>query len=249
MIQAERLTIDSEGSDVAIRQIAILLHALPERTHRVLLGQLDGDEKSTIAEELNLLGDVDPLEQHRVLKRMHEALQSETSSAEHVESEIQDEIQIGKARVSKKRAGAVYPAAENAGAKDDGVKTTTVADQASPTHSGAQSLAPEPQPAAHFGTQTDVVTGQAAVSPTPEMLQSMFAQFHQTQAAGVLPRFADKFGSDSHSSGFSSQTDGEPRLLRFDQESGPKLVCRGCARRSVGVVRCGGTGASRRSVS
>jgi flagellar motor switch protein FliG len=95
----------------SLRRIAILLHTLPERTHRALLGQLDSADKQRVYVELESIGEIDVMEQHRVLVGMRDALQAERRNAESVESEIQDEIQIGRARVSKKRSHAVYPAA------------------------------------------------------------------------------------------------------------------------------------------
>lgn len=192
MIQMERSVGEFHDVGNSIRQIAILLHSLPKRTHRVLLGQLDADEKQRIAGELALLGEVDALEQHRVLKRMHGELHAETSSVEKVESEIQDEIQIGRARVSKKRSGAVYSASETAAdafsEHRDGREHHT--GDANQNRANAAPLTGTAAPALASlacQTQADVVTGQAAIHPTTEMLQSMFAQFHQTQAAGVLP--------------------------------------------------------------
>src|SRR6056297_3319730 len=90
----------------AARHVAILLECLPERTHKVLLGQLGDQEKRCVSEEWTALHDVDAMERHRVLKRMYEQLHAETQSVERVESEIQDEIQIGRARVAKKPSAA-----------------------------------------------------------------------------------------------------------------------------------------------
>lgn len=187
MIQIEKHSADSSQNDASIRQIALLLHTLPQRTHRVLLGQLGDDHKQSIAKELLALGEVDALEQYRVLKRMHDELQFETTSARKVESEIQDEIQIGRARVSKKPSKPIHRAdettsettSETGGTHTDSVPPNTTKQQNDPRKLEDR-----------FQTQTDVVTGQAAMPPTPEVLQSMFAQFHQTQAAGVLPAAA-----------------------------------------------------------
>ncbi|MEL6111111.1 MAG: FliG C-terminal domain-containing protein [Planctomycetota bacterium] len=86
----------------SIRNIAILLQALPEHTHRALLGQLSSDEKHRVLGEMACMKDVDASEQYEVLSVMHEQLQAETVVADRVESEIRDEIVIGRARLSKK---------------------------------------------------------------------------------------------------------------------------------------------------
>ena len=86
----------------SIRSIAILLNALPERTHRTLLGQLSADDKHRVLGEMACMGQVDASEQHDVLSVMRDQLQAETVVVEKVESEIRDEIVIGRARLSKK---------------------------------------------------------------------------------------------------------------------------------------------------
>lgn len=88
--------------DRSIRNIAILLQALPEHTHRTLLGQLSSDEKHRVLGEMACMNDVDASEQYEVLSVMHEQLQAETVVVDRVESEIRDEIVIGRARLSKK---------------------------------------------------------------------------------------------------------------------------------------------------
>ncbi|MEO1525646.1 MAG: FliG C-terminal domain-containing protein [Planctomycetota bacterium] len=98
-VDTKTQSIDSEDS---IRNIAILLSALPERTHRTLLGQLSSEDKHRILDELDCLDGVDSAEQHQVLSVMREQLQAETQVVEKVESEIRDEIVIGRARLSKK---------------------------------------------------------------------------------------------------------------------------------------------------
>lgn len=90
--------------DQSLRSIAILLHTLPSRTHRALIGQLDVEAKRKVARELELIGEVDVFEQHRVLSMMLDQLHAETDRVKKVESEIQDEIFIGRARVAKKTA-------------------------------------------------------------------------------------------------------------------------------------------------
>ncbi|MCS7465844.1 hypothetical protein NZK35_04035 [Stieleria sp. ICT_E10.1] len=175
----------------SIRQIAILLHTLPRRTHRVLLGQLGNDDKQRIAEEMSAMGEIDAMEQVHVMKRMRDELQTETSRVEKVESEIQDEIQIGRARVSPKRSKSIYRG------------TDAVADTAAdfPCESGhgqrsaVESVAVEVPPAEHtepakateHPEQSHADATTAAMPPNRESVESMFAQFHQTQAAGVLP--------------------------------------------------------------
>lgn len=96
-----------ETSNQAVRNIAILLHTLPPRTHRALIGQLDLNAKQEVATELESLGEVDVMEQHRVLSSMLDQLRAETDRLKKVESEIQDEIFIGRARVSKKPSSAM----------------------------------------------------------------------------------------------------------------------------------------------
>lgn len=87
-----------------VHQIALLLHSLPERTHRALVGQLAEKERRAVAEELQAIQEVDALEQYRVLKKMREELLAETATVDRVESEIHDEIQIGRARVTSQRS-------------------------------------------------------------------------------------------------------------------------------------------------
>ncbi|KAA5543218.1 hypothetical protein FYK55_13155 [Roseiconus nitratireducens] len=103
MLQLERDPV-SRDHDIPVRQIAILLLALPKRTHRALLGQLSPLDKQRVVEKIDALGEVDPMEQYRVLSVMREQLHRETKSVESVESEIQDEILIGRARLAKKRS-------------------------------------------------------------------------------------------------------------------------------------------------
>ena len=198
MIQLERKFAEIDADKAAIRQIAILLHTLPERTHRVLLGQLDGDEKQYIADELLSLGEVDAMEQYRVLNLLRDRLQAETQSVEKVESEIQDEIQIGRARVSKKRSNSIYraseSASENAGEPAILSQSTLENPVSTATIQSSESTVPATAECTSQ-TQSDVVTGQAGMTPTPEVLQLMFTQFHQTQAAGVLPVAAMQRGS------------------------------------------------------
>ena len=170
----EKSLLDDRPS-IAPRQIAILLASLPERTHRVLLGQLATQEKQAVIDELLALGEVDALERYRVLKLMFEQLQAETQSVEKVESEIQDEIQIGRARVSKKRAPTIYRHCETAAEPPaaNAADNTPQPSQKSPA-TAVSGGAPLAHPADH-------VTAADAAS------EDMFAQFQQTQAAGVLP--------------------------------------------------------------
>lgn len=172
-----------------IRQIAILLHTLPERTHRVLLGQLDSAEKQLITDEMSSLVDVDAMEQFRVLKQMRDELQEETSSVEKVESEIQDEIQIGRARVSKKRTTSIYRggmSATDSSTDSPAVATLQPSGKSSRRDHAAPSMIPDGAQHA-LPMHTDFAAGQSVMPEPNELLQSMFAQFHQTQAAGVLP--------------------------------------------------------------
>ncbi|MDV6029193.1 MAG: hypothetical protein F9B45_03630 [Phycisphaera sp. RhM] len=168
----------------SIRQIAILLHTLPRRTHRVLLGQLGNEDKQRIAQEMSAMGEIDAMEQVHVMKRMQDELQTETSRVEKVESEIQDEIQIGRARVSQKRSKSIYRGT-------DSVADATADFQRESGHRPtppAESAAVEVPPTEHARqTNTDATTTPAAMPPSRETVESMFAQFHQTQAAGVLP--------------------------------------------------------------
>ncbi len=168
----------------SIRQIAILLHTLPRRTHRVLLGQLGNEDKQRIAQEMSAMVEIDAMEQVHVMKRMRDELQTETSRVEKVESEIQDEIQIGRARVSQKRSKSIYRGTESVAdaaadfQRESGHRPTPP----------AESAAVEVPPTEHARqTHTDATTTPAAMPPSRETVESMFAQFHQTQAAGVLP--------------------------------------------------------------
>ncbi|MEM6474448.1 MAG: FliG C-terminal domain-containing protein [Planctomycetota bacterium] len=115
-----------------LRQIALLLHSLPERTHRVLVGQLAERERRAVADELMVIGEVDALEQYRVLRRMRSELLAETESVERVESEIHDEIQIGRARVKSKspksfRAKTTLATKDPTASPDDGLGQTNQA--------------------------------------------------------------------------------------------------------------------------
>lgn len=185
-------TADLSLSPVAPRQIAILLGCVPERTHGVLLGQLANDERRRVQEELGVLDDVDTMERYRVLKLMYEQLQAETQSVEKVESEIQDEIQIGRARVAKKRSAAIYRQTEPAsstslddplsGSSDRPERATAAVD---PDHTTSGAAA-----ASRGGFSAD---GKTLRNHDSETLR---AQYQQTQAAGVLPPTSDS-GPDS----------------------------------------------------
>ncbi|MCO8120822.1 hypothetical protein NHH03_03660 [Stieleria sp. TO1_6] len=186
MMQTERPATEfSDQPTSSLRQIAILLHTLPERTHRVLLGQLDQDEKQRIADELLALGEVDAMEQYRVLKSMRDHLHAETRTVESVESEIQDEIMIGRARVSKKRSGSGYRTRDDAQPNPSVTSGPIVSSPASESVSSIAGSA-----TVDAGRQLDPSGGASSSPMTPEMLQIMFTQFHQTQAAGVLPAAA-----------------------------------------------------------
>ena len=168
---------------VAPRQIAILLGSLPERTHGVLLGQLAKEERQRVEEELTVLTDVDAMERYRVLKLMYEQLHAETESVEKVESEIQDEIQIGRARVAKKRSAAIYRQAEPP-------KPTRT--DAAPVHESSTATATAS--AAEVATPAETTPDDRGRSPDrrPDAAPArdedqLRAQFQQTQAAGVLP--------------------------------------------------------------
>lgn len=201
MIQLEKHPGNLEGRCGSIRQIAILLHTLPERTHRVLLGQLGSDDKRRVADELAMLDDVDAMEQYRILKLMRDELQAETSSVEKVESEIQDEIQIGRARVSKKRTASVYPAGGSsvdaasdtitgnttAGVSSNDSKTLADGVATHPDIANSQSVAPQSDAVTGCPTDSGIDASSPNVSPATDAMQSMFEQFRQTQAAGFLP--------------------------------------------------------------
>ncbi|QDV45190.1 flagellar motor switch protein G [Stieleria neptunia] len=210
-------THDDRGD--TIRQIAILLHTLPRRTHRVLLGQLGNDDKQRIAREMSAMGEVDAMEQVHVMKRMRDELQTETSRVEKVESEIQDEIQIGRARVSPKRSKSIYRGTDSVAdaaadfQRESGHRQTPptesaavevpTAEHARPTDADA-TTAPAPMPAAM----------PAAMPPNRETVESMFAQFHQTQAAGVLPSaLLQQEARQPHDDG----SDQSPVVLPIDQ--------------------------------
>ncbi|WP_182867659.1 FliG C-terminal domain-containing protein [Rhodopirellula sp. JC639] len=188
----------SIGQGDSIRQIAILLHTLPQRTHRVLLGQLGADDKQRIADEMSSMSEIDAMEQVHVLNRMRDDLQSETSRVEKVESEIQDEIQIGRARVSKKRSQSMYRGSDSV-AEASAEKTSETTAPPTPTDAGAPS-----KPAASWDVsdspQPSLAETQSIEQPeraTPDdALRSMFAKFHQTQAAGVLPRQSLCYNTD-----------------------------------------------------
>ncbi len=183
MTPIENDTTSSDDNGLAVRQIAILLRTMPERTHRVLLGQLSSDEKRLVTETLDDLGPVDAMENYRVLNRLHGELHAETSRVEHVESEIRDEIEIGRARVSKKRSVAGY----------SGEPTSQPLDQEpsnGPTGGHADSVRTRPMEVHQFERQPRqslFANGQNIDADSQERMQAMFTQFHQTQAAGILP--------------------------------------------------------------
>ncbi|PAY19422.1 hypothetical protein CKO51_11165 [Rhodopirellula sp. SM50] len=181
----------------SIRQIAILLHTLPRRTHRVLLGQLGNDDKQRIAQEMSAMGEIDAMEQVHVMKRMRDELQTETSRVEKVESEIQDEIQIGRARVSPKRSKSIYrgtdAVADTAAdfQRESGLGQSSavesVAVEGPPAEHTEPAKATEPTRVTDYPEQSHTDAATAAMPPNRESAERMFAQFHQTQAAGVLP--------------------------------------------------------------
>ncbi|QEF97568.1 flagellar motor switch protein G [Stieleria maiorica] len=208
----------SIGHSDSIRQIAILLHTLPQRTHRVLLGQLGAEDKRCITEEMSAMGEVDAMEQVHVLNRMRDDLQTETSRVEKVESEIQDEIQIGRARVSKKRSQPMYrgsaSVAESSAettrgttapqaSSDDGVSSEQLASSDALNSSQASPSVPETLP-----------IRQADCSVPDDAMRTMFAQFHQTQAAGVLPPQSRRYESDQLSVPHGVPEEGPPESCR-----------------------------------
>ncbi|QDV86239.1 FliG C-terminal domain-containing protein [Stieleria magnilauensis] len=176
----------------SIRQIAILLHTLPRRTHRVLLGQLGNDDKQRIAQEMSAMGEIDAMEQVHVMKRMRDELQTETSRVEKVESEIQDEIQIGRARVSQKRSKSIYRGTDSVAdatadfQRESGLGPTPPAESAAVEVPPTEHTEPAKATAPAEQSRADASTA-ASQPPNRETVERMFAQFHQTQAAGVLP--------------------------------------------------------------
>ncbi|WP_158222716.1 FliG C-terminal domain-containing protein [Rhodopirellula sp. MGV] len=158
--------IETDERCLATRQIAILLQSLPARTHRVLVGQLDQDDKHEINQQLELLGDADPLEQYRVMKRLREQLKAGTSDAERVESEIQDEIQIGRARVSRKRRNGNYRPSE---------RPTMTNEESASNRISSDQMAP--------GEQDDS-------EPVYQVSSIRLSDFYQSQAVGVMPASA-----------------------------------------------------------
>ena len=93
----------SQEQDAALRRIAILLRALPEHTHTVLLERLGTLTRRRIGDQMHDLGDVDPMEQHRVLTQLRDQFAEDEDGFDQVESEIQDEISIGSSRFRKAR--------------------------------------------------------------------------------------------------------------------------------------------------
>ncbi|MEM0925756.1 MAG: FliG C-terminal domain-containing protein, partial [Planctomycetota bacterium] len=175
---------DLAVSDSSIRQIALLLHSLPERTHRVLIGQLAENQRDAVANALASIQDVDAFEQHRVLKKMLEELLSETESVERVESEIHDEIQIGRARVTSK----VSKSFRSASAPGTPATVTSTAGTST---------------SAHVSVGSDVATNKSLNGRTHDpdsygRRQSCIRlRYAQTQAAGVLAdRPAESFSAE-----------------------------------------------------
>ncbi len=195
-----------------LRQIAILLHTLPDRTHRALLGQLDQIEKQRVLSELETLGDVDPLEQFRVLKSMRDLLQTETRRVESVESEIQDEIQIGRARVSKKRPSSAYQSSESES------PTLRFSDRPTATTPSQLSQSSDSEPATSGNSETapesiaNQESAQPSVQMTPEALHQLISQFRQTQAAGALPKLHQSMSSPATSMNESADVQHHNRL-------------------------------------
>lgn len=216
MVQLERtansIAAMPTSTPAKLRQIAILLHSLPSRTHGVLLGQLSSSDQERVQVELTQLGDVDPLEQFRIMKQMREHLTRETKSIDEVESEIHDEIQIGRARVSQSRKPTLYHNPETSfqtnqapaeaalsEAATNGVAPMVTKDathaQASPSDSGQRQ---------HAGKANQFTIGtepHQEADPSPvaihsidayrqpcelDSMQVLIEQYQQTQAAGIL---------------------------------------------------------------
>ena len=141
MVQLERTAHSTAAMPTStpakLRQIAILLHSLPSRTHGVLLGQLSSSDQQRVQAELDQLGDVDPMEQYRTMKQMREHLTRETQSIAEVESEIHDEIQIGRARVSKTRKPTLY---HN---PDTSFQTSVAPNNGGPNNAGPNNAGPD----------------------------------------------------------------------------------------------------------
>ncbi|MCC9600078.1 hypothetical protein LOC67_05855 [Stieleria sp. JC731] len=249
--------LETDERHLATRQIAILLQALPARTHRVLVGQLSQDDKLEINQRLKQLGQSDPLEQYRVMKLLREELQAGTNDAERVESEIQDEIQIGRARVSRKRrTGSSYLSPEIKSKSAESAETPPPV-----TNRIANTAKQNPS------TDSDATTDE----PVYQVSSIRFSDFYQSQAVGVMPA-SGLFGqtnqespeqrSERSSSDYqdlrpprlrrstattdSDQSIGEDELLReidkFLQQLPPRELCRALAMvttRQAFLVLCG----------
>ena len=220
MVQLERtansIAAMPTSTPAKLRQIAILLHSLPSRTHGVLLGQLSSSDQESVQAELDQLGDVDPLEQFRIMKQMREHLTRETKSIDEVESEIHDEIQIGRARVSQTRKPTLYHNPETSIPSSQAPSEAALSEasmsvanpigaadaarlQASPTDSGQQQ-----NTEAGAGQPNQFTIGaepNQESDPSPvaihsidayrqpcelDSMQALIEQYQQTQAAGIL---------------------------------------------------------------
>lgn len=212
MVQLERTAHSTAAMPTStpakLRQIAILLHSLPSRTHGVLLGQLSSSDQQRVQAELDQLGDVDPMEQYRTMKQMREHLTRETQSIAEVESEIHDEIQIGRARVSKTRKPTLYHnpdtsfqtsvAPNNAGPNGTAPNSTTTTNA---IPSAADELNRTPPGSVPFSRVQPDADSDHQAEPSPvaihsidayrqpcelDSMQVLIEQYQQTQAAGIL---------------------------------------------------------------
>ncbi|WP_149499612.1 FliG C-terminal domain-containing protein [Roseiconus lacunae] len=227
--------IDAHERSHATRQIAILLRSLPARTHRVLVGQLGQDDKQAIHAQLDTLDDVDPLEQYRVMKLLREELQAGTHDAESVESEIQDEIQIGRARVSRKRrTGNYLPSDTSATANEDSTSTTPRNSDSAGAGSIAASAGPSNTSSASNGTASSNSEAQAANSDDPiyEVSSFRFSDFYQSQAVGVMPASGlfgrppnDRPARPGQSSHHNRKTTANPPTIRRGDSIRPPSSC------------------------
>ena len=165
-----------------LRRIALLLHSLPERTHRALLGQLTSDEKQRIQCELDSLGEVDPMEQYRALSVLRDQLQAETVVVEKVESEIQDEILIGRARLSKKPIASLH--------------RTTSTNASAPSPAAVESgLGHEPVSSQVFDFLAQLEVEECAAilnRETPEVVAVCLSKIDPRYASTLLPKLTEE---------------------------------------------------------
>ena len=174
------------------RRVAILLRTLPQRTHRTLLGQLSPDDKRCVLAQLESLGDVAHDEQIQVLREMRDQLQAETLVVEKVESEIQDEILIGRARISQKKQTPITPLPKSVSESSGEPITVGPRQMSEPAQEPFQFLSQIPVKAAAqlLGEETPRTIALVLSELAPNVASDVMALLSEQQSAEVLSQLA-----------------------------------------------------------